>query len=162
MERMSNTLHFKPEEEGKFLRAISLVGRALGYSSEVYKSIIKDEKAHIDKAKELGIQDKIRGYEIEARREFRLSVGKFTFLLKRRNLVAKINMDTDISDSECIQTSMAPENPSAEDFYYAMTRLGFEEDELVIAKRYAKCKDGVTRYREYLLHHYHTDPESDI
>jgi len=54
MRRERNRLYFQPREKARFLRAITLVGIGCGFSEERVRNTVEHERAHIERAEELG------------------------------------------------------------------------------------------------------------
>lgn len=99
MKRIFNRLYFAPDEEEKFFRAIE-IHNAIKGRREQSPEYVQHERDHLNQIRELGYEDKIKGYRIKVTRK------KDSYGIKLRP----------IKSSEAHRKiALAPEQPSLKD-----------------------------------------------
>ena len=107
MKRNKKELILGPGEDREFIRALRLFGRIRETSSRRIEELVRHEEAHIAKSNELNCQGQVH-YFITA---------------KRRDFSAGLRLMS-IGERERILISLAPEDPSPQDMFCALTASG--------------------------------------
>ncbi len=147
MERIENILHFKSSEKSRFLRAITLVWKLFGYSKEDAQVTVEHERAHIEKAEELGCIYGLEGYRIKVKkccRYFGLRKGSY-------EITAGVRRNSDLPSRKWVEISMAPKIPSPEDFMIALTYLLDYERDRKRLKQILEEGGDFPEFKSYLL-----------